>query len=351
MPMADAVFEGGGVKGIGLVGALEEMEAAGWEWRMVAGTSAGAIVAALVAAGYRATELRGILEELDYRKFKDESFIDRVPFVGQAASLLFEKGIYEGDYFESWIRQLLEQKGVKTFADLRAKDAHPLYAHRLQVLVSDITESRILVLPSGLEHYRIPADGYEVARAVRMSMSIPFFFEPVRSAGHYFVDGGMLSNFPVWLFDRQPEEPGAGDPPPRCPTFGFKLVEPNDAAPNEIDSIIDYIKALVTTMLESHDKQHVEDADFLRTIAIPTVGVRTTEFSLTAEKRTRLYESGRAAARAFLRTWDEDAYIRRARAPQSPKNKKERREYRERIARRSARMIGSRAYRGTANGS
>lgn len=345
MPLADAVFEGGGVKGIGLVGALEVMEAAGFEWNMVAGTSAGAIVAALVAAGYKAPELRQILEELDYREFKDEGFIDRVPILGQAASLLFEKGIYEGDYFETWIRELLEKKGVKTFGDLLAKDDKALYRHRLQVLVSDITESRILVLPSGLEHYRIPADSYDVARAVRMSMSIPFFFEPVVHNGHYFVDGGMLSNFPVWLFDRQPDQPGAADPPPRRPTFGFKLVEPDNAGPNEIDSIIDFIKALVTTMLESHDKRHVEEADFLRTIAIPTVGVRTTEFTLTAAKRTRLYESGKAAAREFVRTWDDDAYIRRARVPTSPKYKKARREYRQRIVQRSARMIGSRAYR------
>jgi len=344
MPMADAVFEGGGVKGIGLVGALEEMEAAGWQWRMVAGTSAGAIVAALVAAGYRATELRDILEDLDYREFEDESYIDRVPIIGQVASLLFEKGIYEGDYFESWIRQLLGRKGVKTFADLCANGPHALYPHRLQVLVSDITESRILVLPSGLEHYRISADEFDVAHAVRMSISIPFLFEPVKHSGHYFVDGALLSNFPVWLFDRRPEQPGTPDPPPRCPTFGFKLVDPDEGAPNEIESIIDYIKALIITMLESHDKQHVEDADFLRTIAIPTVGVRITEFSITPEKRTRLYESGRAAAREFLRTWNEDAYIRRARVPASPKHRKERRQYRERIARQTARMIGSRAY-------
>src|SRR5262245_40254378 len=343
MPLADAVFEGGGVKGIGLVGALEVMEAQGFQWRMVAGTSAGAIVAALVAAGYKANELRQILESLDYRKFKDEGFIDRVPILGQAASLLFEKGLYEGEYFEDWIRGLLAQKNVKTFGDLPAANGS-LYPHRLQVLVSDITESRILVLPSGLGHSGIHGNSYDVARAVRMSMSIPFFFEPVVHNGHYFVDGGMLSNFPVWLFDRQPPAPGAPEPPPQHPTFGFKLVEPDDGAPNEIDSIIDFVKALVTTMLESHDKKHVEDADFLRTIAIPTVGVRTTEFSLAAQKRTRLYESGKAAAQAFLQGWDEQDYIRRARVPTSTKFKKDRREYRERIANRSARMIGSRAY-------
>jgi NTE family protein len=340
---ADAVFEGGGVKGIGLVGAVERMEEQGFAWNMLAGASAGAIVASLLAAGYTARELRAILEQLDYREFKDEGFIDSIPIVGRASSLLFEKGIYEGRFFENWIRELLGAKGVKTFGDLRSA-AGSLYEHRLQVLVSDITEGRILVAPSGLGHYGIDADAFEVARAVRMSMSIPFFFEPVMHRGHYFVDGGMLSNFPVWLFDRQQADADPEEPPPRWPTFGFKLVEPDEGQPNEIDSIVDFLKALVTTMLESHDKKHVEDADYLRTIGIPTVGVRTTEFSLSAERRERLYQSGREAAKAFLDKWDAEVYIRRARVPRSAKYKKERKEYRARIQGRSTRMIGSRAY-------
>jgi NTE family protein len=340
---ADAVFEGGGVKGIGLVGALEVFEADGYEWRMLAGTSAGAIVASLVAAKYTAAELKPILESLDYRRFKDEGVLDRLPIVGKGASLLFEKGIFEGDFFEQWIRGVLAEKGVKAFGDLKAPDG-ALYPHRLQVLVSDITEGRILVVPSGLRHYGIDPESFDVARAVRMSMSIPFFFEPVVYHGHHFVDGGLLSNFPVWLFDRQPGPADPADPPPRWPTFGFKLVEPEEGQPNEIDSIVGFVKALLDTMLESHDRRHVEDFDYLRTIGIPTVGVRTTEFGLSAKKRARLYQSGRDAAREFLKTWDHERYVARARAPRSPRVRKERARYRERIREQSREMIGSSAY-------
>ena len=67
--MADAVFEGGGVKGIGLVGAVAVAEERGYQWVNIAGTSAGAIVAALLAAGYSATEMKQIMEELDYNSF------------------------------------------------------------------------------------------------------------------------------------------------------------------------------------------------------------------------------------------------------------------------------------------
>jgi len=113
--MADAVFEGGGVKGIGLAGAVAVAEERGYQWVNVAGTSAGAIVAALLAAGYSAAEMKEIMEELDYSRFKDASLLDRVPLVGPVASLIFEKGIYEGKWFEHWMRELLRKKKVETF--------------------------------------------------------------------------------------------------------------------------------------------------------------------------------------------------------------------------------------------
>ena len=96
----DAVFEGGGVKGIGLVGALAVTEERGYTLENVAGTSAGSIVAALAAAGYSAAELTDIMRSLDYRRFMDRSLLDRVPLLGPAMSHGFEKGIYEGDFFE-----------------------------------------------------------------------------------------------------------------------------------------------------------------------------------------------------------------------------------------------------------
>ena len=92
---ADAVFEGGGVKGIGLVGAVAVAEEEGYHWVNVAGTSAGAIVAALIAADYTAPELKEVIQELDYKRFKDASPLDKIPVLGPLTSLILEKGIYE----------------------------------------------------------------------------------------------------------------------------------------------------------------------------------------------------------------------------------------------------------------
>ncbi|MBC8507297.1 MAG: patatin-like phospholipase family protein [Anaerolineales bacterium] len=114
----NAVFEGGGVKGVGLVGAVSVTEEMGYQFRSVAGTSAGAIVAAMLAAGYTAGDMKDILDELNYNDLKDRSLIDKIPLVGPMASIVFEKGIYEGRFFENLMRSLLETKNIRTFGDL-----------------------------------------------------------------------------------------------------------------------------------------------------------------------------------------------------------------------------------------
>ena len=310
----DAVFEGGGVKGIGLVGAVAVTEAKGYDFVNVAGTSAGAIIAALVAAGYNADELKAIMATLDYEKFKDPGWVDRIPVLGKAISLGLEKGIYEGDYFEQWMRQQLQKKGKTTFKDLvmeEFKDS-PNYRYKLRVVASDLSRGKMLVLPHDIKDFGIEPDDLDIARAVRMSMSIPFFFEPVTMTPPnkqtvYIVDGGVLSNFPIQLFDD-------GTPNPPWPTFGYLLVEEDPSHPvtvrHEIRGPLTMFAALFSTMMEAHDRMYIEADAFARTIPIPTKGVTATEFDLSKDRADMLYESGRAAAEAFLSKWDFAAYKR-----------------------------------------
>ena len=306
----DLVFEGGGVKGIALVGAFSVLEERGYEPQNMAGASAGAIVAALIAAGYTAAELREIIGGLDYDLFKDEAWEDRVPLMDKSLSMLKDLGLYEGEAFLDWIDGLLKAKEVRTFGDLvRREDAELRYRYKAQVIASDVTERRLLVLPRDAPKLGIDdPDELSVALAVRMSMSIPIFFEPVRfmnpetGVEHLIVDGGMLSNFPVWLFDAEE---------PLWPTFGMKLVEnPKLPLPGEpllpekprsgVLLVVDYLRSLVDTMMAAHDRLYIEEHDFARTIAIDTLGVGTTEFGLSSERAMALYESGRTAARDFL---------------------------------------------------
>ncbi|MBD3305496.1 alpha/beta hydrolase [candidate division KSB3 bacterium] len=324
MAKVDAVFEGGGVKGIGLVGAVSEVEKAGYEFECLAGTSAGAIVAALLAVGYTAEELKAELERLDYQQFKDESVIDRFGIIGKGLSIGFEYGIYEGNYFEQWLETLLQAKGKTTFGDVKLTETgDPKYHYKLQIIATDLTERRLLVLPQALQDFGFLPEKFSIARAVRMSMSIPVFFEPVQledSTGHIhiIVDGGVLSNYPIWLLDD-----GTCDPP--WPTFGFKLIEPDKRRlkgpeNNPILNAWNFLTAIASTMMDAHDNYHISESkgDYERTIGISTRiameegenVIKATDFDLSQEAGERLYQNGMEAATEFLRHWDFDAWKR-----------------------------------------
>src|SRR3989344_1272490 len=307
---AYAVFEGGGVKGTALVGAIAKTFELGYTFSYVAGTSAGAIVASLIAAGYKATELKNILDGVDYLKFMDEGPEDKIPLVGKVVSIISQKGIYEGDYFESWLRDLLARKNVKTFRDLRVKNLRKdaRYPYSLQVIASDVSRGKLLVLPGDFRDYGLNPDDVEVARAVRMSMSIPYFYEPATlpyaGGKSFIVDGGILSNFPVWIYDEDPMYP-------EVPTFGYKLVDPDEGRPHKIDGPVSLFDALFATMMEAHDARYIEDADFMRAIPIPTLGVQTTDFNISSEKKGALYSAGYEAAEKFFASWNFETYKRK----------------------------------------
>lgn len=318
----DLVCEGGGVRGIGLVGALDVLEREGYEAQYRAGTSAGAIVATLHAAGYTARQLRTIVAETRFSRFMDQSLLDRVPILGPGLSVLQEHGVYEGDEFYRWFKELLARRSVHTFGDLvQSSRKTGLLRHKVQVIASDLTERRLLVLPRDAAALGIDdPDSLDVALAVRMSMAIPIFFEPVRFQNpktgrtHVIVDGGLLSNFPVWLFDV--------DGVPARPTFGLRLVEEEasrDAVigpllkPREIPrgplGLVPFSYRLLETMLQAHDRLYIEQAHFARTIPIPTCGISAIDFQLSRQDADKLYWAGQRAAMEFLaERWNFEAY-------------------------------------------
>lgn len=213
----DLVCEGGGVRGIGLVGAVDALADAGYRFPRVAGSSAGAIVASLVAAlqtaGEPVTRLAEMMRSIDYPKFLDRNLIGHVPLIGGGLSLLLSDGVYRGAYLEQLLGGLLADLGVHTFGDLRTGEAPEQFAWSLVVTASDLSRRRLVRIPWDLDSYGIHPDDFSVARAVHASSAIPFVFEPVRVRGATWVDGGLLSNFPVALFDRTDAEP-------RCPRSG-----------------------------------------------------------------------------------------------------------------------------------
>jgi NTE family protein len=328
---ADLVLEGGGVKGIALAGAVCVLEERGYHFHKVAGTSAGAIVGALVAAGAPGKRLREIMDDLDYRRFRDPPLLGRLGPLGAAAQIMVRSGLCRGDYLRSWLAEKLGEYKVATFAHLRLDDAgtdpalvdDPARNYRFVAMASDVTHGRLVRLPWDYPgRFGHDPDAVPVVEAVRASMAIPYFFQPAqcpdRIAGGtaWLVDGGMLSNFPIGVFDRTDSRPS------RWPTFGIKLsARPEATDVTEVRGIVSLSKAMLSTMTGFYDRTHVDRADVVaRTIFVDTFGVRATDFDLSAETAERLYQSGRTAATVFLDgddrrpAWDFDDYLRRYRA-------------------------------------
>lgn len=303
----NAVFEGGGVKGISLAGAVEATERAGLTFKRVAGTSSGSIVASLLAAGYEGKEMCRIIQATSFASFLKRGFIYNTALVGPALRVLLKKGLYSGEALESWMRALLLKKGIVTFRDLPSG--------KLSIIASDITNGRILVLPDGLEQYGISSEHFEVAKAVRMSCSIPYFFDPVmlRLNGQaargksfteqfvYVVDGGLLSNFPLWIFDGKNE--GSNHSGSKTPTVGYHTVGKTDPHPHQIRGPFSMLQAIVSTMLSAHDERYIEGDKFVRTVTIPTLGIGTTQFEISPEQSGELYAAGLKAGEDFFKEW------------------------------------------------
>jgi NTE family protein len=302
----DLVCEGGGVRGIGLVGAIDALTAAGYEFPRVAGSSAGAIVASLVAAlqaaGEPLTRLAEVMRSIDYRKFLDRNLIGHVPLIGGGLSLLVSDGVYRGAYLQDLLTGLLADLGVHTFGDLRTGEEPDQFAWSLVVTASDLSRRRLVRIPWDLDSYGIDPDDFPVARAVHASSAIPFVFEPVRVGGAAWVDGGLLSNFPVELFDR---------PAPRWPTFGIRLsARPGIPPTHPVHGPVSLGMAAIETLVSNQDNAYIDDpCTVRRTIFVPADEVSPIDFDITAQERDALYQRGLQAGQKFLKTWNYPDYL------------------------------------------
>ncbi|WP_291632552.1 patatin-like phospholipase family protein [Clostridium sp.] len=312
---ADAVFEGGGIKGIGLVGALKVFEDNGYQWKNVSGTSAGSIVAALVAVGFSAEEIKKLMLKLDFTKITDKNKFN-IPILSSTGNLLSKKGIFKGDYLKNWVDEVLSNKLENTnrkkitFGDLIIPEETGILLndnkykrkYKLHIIATDISRGKMLILPEDIVDYGINPDELQVSLAVRMSISIPYFFQPVNlydvttNKKSFIVDGGVLSNYPVWIFDVNGM--------PRFPTIGFKLAGNKKIREHKITNIINFTSSIIETMLEAQDDIHIKEMDYLRTVKINSLDIKTTDFSISNKKIMDLYRSGEICAKQFLVSWE-----------------------------------------------
>ena len=326
------VFEGGGVKGIAYVGAMEVLDTKGIlkEIQRVGGTSAGAINAVLLGLNYSVAETREILGKLNFRRFLDDSW----GIIRDTNRLITEFGWYKGDYFREWIGDIIERKtgnSESTFLEVNGLKTERQFRD-LYFMGTNLSTGYGEIF--SFEHTPRTC----VADAVRISMSIPLFFAAKRSMrGDVYVDGGVVDNYPVKLFDRQkyvaahsrmPEyyekhnqtlrQAGKTISPYvyNQETLGFRLdsareiaVFRDQAEPEhrKIEDFFAYTWALAETILNIQSSQHLHSDDWQRTIYIDTLGVGTTEFDLSDDKKTALVGSGRVNTEKYFAWYDTPA--------------------------------------------
>ena len=324
----DLVLSGGGVKGIGLVGAVVALLDGGYSIKRVSGVSAGSLVGSILAAASNgdqmsAGQIKELALTLPYNKFRDP--VGPLPVLGSAWGLLRGTGMYRGDFAHDWVRGELRNLGVTTFGDLALHDDQlpEERRYRLAVTVTDVTTGQLVRLPWDYRRvYGLDPDDQQVAGAVRASMSIPFYFRPVTVTGaggvtSTLVDGGVLSNFPIDSFDRFDRRP------PRWPTFGVTVM-PN--LPEGNDEVIPGLHALrflgppslleqlITTMFVGHDQTYLSQPWVsARTIRVDSTAVNFLDFGIARKDAVALYGKGYTAGQQFLSTWDFAEYLRRFR--------------------------------------
>lgn len=323
------VFEGGGVKGIAYSGALEVLKEKEIlpNIKRVGGTSAGAIAALLVGLNYTAEEIKNIISELHFRQFLDDTW----GIIRDTRRLISQFGWYRGNFFREWVGNLISAKTGNSEATF----------HDIQKLKETNNFKDLYFIGTNLSTKFAEVFSHEhtprmcVADAVRISMSIPFVFTAQRSPrGDCYVDGGVLDNFPIKLFDRrkyverfsttpdyyqkhnqQLQEEGKKISPYvyNQETLGFRLVSGSEIAifrdhaeppRHDINDFFAYTWSLIETILESQQNQHLHSDDWHRTIYIDTLGVRTMDFGIDSAKKEALVESGRRCTEKYFAWYD-----------------------------------------------
>ena len=157
-PKVGLALGGGGAKGAATIGVLKVIEKAGIKIDYIAGTSIGAVIGGLYAAGYSAQELE--------RLFLDQTWQD----------------ILQGYKVEDKLKSLLADRGVTSFSDTKRKTG---------------IEFRCVAAEENSFDEEVLKSGSPLYKAILASMSVPEIYEPVKWEEKSLVDGGVINNLPV----------------------------------------------------------------------------------------------------------------------------------------------------------
>lgn len=310
-------MEGGGVKGFAYVGAFEVLDSLGilQNIQRVGGSSVGAIQAMLLATGYTTAEMKTIAANIPLKTFND-GFI-----LGGFHRMKTKLGFFKGKAVTAWIDTLIKRKTGNaniTFREFhQQKDAK--HYKDLYITGSDLTYQCMRIFS-----YETYPD-MKIKDAVRISMSVPLYFQPVyiNDSGflvkrndtghvHLMADGGLLSNYPITIFDD--EKYGdcitANNKKQNSQTLGLILEKPEQIAyskehkgnyPLPVTTVRSYFMAMYHTLVDKPNPELTDSASLHRTIMISNLNISGRVRKISNETVTRFVQSGREGVRAFFR--------------------------------------------------
>ena len=308
------VFEGAGIRGIAYAGVIKSLEERNLAKQIdkIGGTSAGAISSLLFALGYSSGQMDTIISNTKFQKFNDGEFL----FIGGISRTFKKYGWYRGEEFTEWIGELIEAKtgdSEITFKELHGRGYVDLY-----VTASCLNQQKLIILS------RETYPKMKVKEAVRISMSIPLYFQAVLvdSVGNtYFeqnkkgdldimVDGGIIGNFPIHIFDSiYVDSMNQEIRIPNYETIGVRI--DSDAQINEdnneknlanypITDFTDYVSAFYVMVIENLNRNHLTENDWKRTISVSSVGITPKVKKLSKQQKLSLVKSGYSGTEFYL---------------------------------------------------
>ena len=316
------VLEGGGVRGLAYAGAIEVLEQKNIisNIEKVAGSSAGAVAGLMISLGYNSVEIDSILQSLKLQQFNDGKDI-----VGKIIRIKKEYGLFKGNKFEKWIGKLIEAKTGNaniTFSELHKKHLQNNTFKDFYCTGTNISRQQLEIF----SWQNWPQ--MQLKTAVHISSCIPFYFKPVaidssggevdartsESTFDLFVDGGMLCNFPINIFDSCTSGRNAlvsNDVYYNYETLGLKLeraqqieeFEENKTAiaPYHIKNMKDYTSAVMNLMMEQMNRNAADLSNEKgRTIYISYGDISGRIRKMSPEEKKMLHDNGVIAAMQFF---------------------------------------------------
>jgi len=297
------VLEGGGIKGIAYCGAFQVLEDLNilQNIKRVAGSSAGAILGTLIAIGYTSAEIKDIMVNFDFEALID----DKIGIIRDGINLIKDYGYTEGDYFLNEMGKLIEKK--TNDSNYTFKQLFDQHGRTLVLVGCDLKKQNAVYF----SHLYSP--DLSIKQAVRISMSYPFVFEPVRYRDTLFIDGGFADIYPLHVFDGEyPGDPNAIKNllTPNPKTLGLKLLTDNitiNKNTNElnidtkIDNIIDFTTSIIDSFFSMSERKHMTDKYWARTISIKIPNISSLDFSISDEIKQNLVVCGEISVKKFLK--------------------------------------------------